>query len=157
MLDSLGVSLGLKLSIFQCFFNVFGWSMLGFLGNSFGVCGHPWGPLGAILSRLGRFLGPPCGHLCPCWALFGASLAVLGAQLEPSWASYGPDRAPLGSSLGFFRAMLCHIEHHWSLPGGILVQTGVPRVPVGLLGAILKPIGGSVICSTFPMRGRGEI
>ena len=131
MLDSLGISLGLKLSIFHWFFNVFGWPMLGFLGSSFGVCGHPWGPLGAILSRLGRFLGPPCGHLCPCWALFGASLAVLGAQLEPSWASYGPDRAPLGSSLGFFRAMLCHIEvswelfeHHWSLPGTILVQTG---------------------------------
>ena len=121
MLDSLGISLGLKLSIFHWFFNVFGWPMLGFLGSSFGVCGHPWGPLGAILSLLGRSLGPPRGHLWPCWALFGASLGVLGARLEPSWASYGPDRAPLGSSLGFFGAMLCHLEvsgelfgRHWS-------------------------------------------
>ena len=87
MLDSLGVSLGLKLSIFHSFFNVFGWPMLGFLGSSFGVCGHPWGPLGTILSLLGRSLGPPRGHLWPCWAPFGASLGVLGARLEPSRAS----------------------------------------------------------------------
>ena len=136
MLGSPGGPLGPKLSIFLQFFNVFGWPMLGFLGSSFRICGHPWGLLGAILSRLGRFLGPSRGHLWPFWALFGASLGVLGARLEPSWARYGPDRAPLGSSLGFFGAMLCHLEvpwelfgHHWSLPGDILGQIGVSRVP----------------------------
>ena len=112
--------------------------MLGFLGSSFRICGRPWGPLGAILSLLGRFLGPPRDHLWPSCALFGASLGVLGARLEPSWARYGPDRAPLRSSLGFFGAMLCNLEvswelfgRHWSLPGGILGQIGVPRVPRG--------------------------
>ena len=138
MLGSPGGPLGPKLSIFLQFFNVFGWPMLGFLGSSFRICGHPWGPLGAILRLLGRFLGPSRGHLWPSWALFGASLGVLGARLEPSWARYGPDRAPLGSSLGFFGAMLCHLEvswelfgRHWSLPDCILGQIGVPRVPRG--------------------------
>ena len=92
-------------------------------------------------------------------------MSVLGARLEPSWASYGPDRAPLGSSLGFFGAMLCHLEvswelfgRHWSLPGGILGQIGVSRVPRGpSWGHLEAYFGGSTICSTFPMRGSGEI
>ena len=128
------------------------------------VCGHPWGPLGAILSLLGRFLGPPRGHLWPCWALFGASLGVLGARLEPSWARYGPDRAPLGSSLGFFGAscaILRSLGSSLGVIGACLVASwarlGSPGSPAGLLGAILKPIGGSAIRSIFPMRGSGEI
>ena len=144
------------------FFNVLGWPMLGFLESSFG---HPWGALGAILSLLGRFLGPPRGHLWPCWALFGASLGVLGARLEPSWARYWPEWAPLGSSLGFFGAMLCHLEVSWELLGVIgaclvasRARLGSSGSPAGLLGAILKPIGGgSAIRSIFPMRGSGEI
>ena len=65
-------------------------------------------------------------------------MSVLGARLEPSWASYGPDRAPLESSLGFLGATLCHVEvswelfgRHWSLPGAILGQIGVPGSPRG--------------------------
>ena len=145
MLGFLVGARGPKLSIFLQFFNVFGWPMLGFLGSSFGVCGHSWGPLGAILSLLGRFLGPPRGHLWPCWALFGA-------RLEPFWASYGPDRAPWGPLWAVLVpccAMLCHLEvswelfgRHWSLPGAILGQIGVPRVPCGLSRGHLEACWG---------------
>ena len=136
---------GPKLSIFLQFFNVFGWPMLGFLGSSFGVCGHSWGPLGAILSLLGRFLGPPRGHLWPCWALFGRPWGALGAILGQLRARSGS----LGSSLGGFGAMLCHLEvswelfgRHWSLPGAILGQIGVPRVPCGLSWGHLEAYWG---------------
>ena len=136
MLGSPGGPLGPKLSTFLQFFQRFWLADVGLPWSSFRICGHAWGPLRTILSLLGRFLGPPRGHLWPSWALFGDSLGVLGARLEPCWARYGLDRAPLGSSLSFFRAMLCHLEvswelfgRHWSLTGGILGQ--IPRVPCG--------------------------
>ena len=103
---------------------------------SLGICGHPWGCIGAILGRLALFLGPSRGQLGPCWALLGSSLGIPGSRLEPSWPSYGPDLVPLGSSLGLLGAMLCHLDvsrelfgHPWSLPGAIWCHLGVPRVP----------------------------
>ena len=87
--------------------------------------GHSWGPLGALLGRLGGFRGR-----------FRTVLGYLGAPFGPSWGPHRPSWDDLGGPSGRFRR--CQ-DNKTECAKNVRFPKGMGRFfPLGALSAVLR-------------------